>query len=292
MAVPVGSPTTICSHVTRQPRPKRIVISARRRVLRRLIPHAKRPVARALYNRITWRLLVGRDVECNCCETRFRRFRTYVGGDGHRSLACPRCGSLGRHRVDWLYLRTRSDALHGAVRLLHIAPEVCLEAPLRRLPHVSYLSADYDSSLAMDEVDVTNMHYPSDSFDGVICNHVLTVVDDDRRAMRELYRILRPGGWALVQSSVDWSLEHTLDNPSHHGSAEAPGRYEEVMMRNYGRDYEHRLSDSGFQVTASDFVKEISPALQTRLGLDLDETVFFCRKELAAREPGTRAAPS
>jgi SAM-dependent methyltransferase len=265
-----------------------------KRVLRRLVPHAKRPTVRAQYNRATWWLYAGTKVRCNCCETRFRRFRVYVGDDGHRAQMCPRCGSLGRHRVDWLYLTTRTDALSGPVNLLHIAPEVCLENTLRALPNVNYLSADYDSTLAMDQVDVTNIHYEDNRFDGVICNHVLSVVDDDRRAMSELQRVVKPDGWALVQSSVDRSRE-TLERgdaaPPSGSSPGDPDRYEEVMMRAYGRDYETRLAEAGFLVTVSDFAKELSPEVQRELGLDLDETIFFCRKPAGpGREPATSQA--
>ncbi len=256
--------------------------------LRRLVPHARRPALRDRYNRATWWLFAGSAVRCNCCETRFRRFRKYVGDDGHRALMCPRCGSLGRHRVDWLYLKSYANALSGPVDLLHIAPEVCLEKPLRALPNLNYLSADYDSTLAMDQVDVTNIKYEDNRFDGVICNHVLFTVDDDRRAMSELHRVLRPGGWALLQSSVSTSLEQTRDRPAGptaSNAPDAPSRYEEVTMRSYGRDYVSRLAEAGFLVTASDFVSELDPHVRRELGLDLDETIFFCRK------PGPRGKP-
>ncbi|MBV9466276.1 MAG: class I SAM-dependent methyltransferase [Solirubrobacterales bacterium] len=250
----------------------------RQRLLRRLVSHAHRGQVRALYNRVTWRLYRGSNVRCNCCGTRFRRFRTYIGVGGHRALMCPRCGSLGRHRVDWLYLTERSDALVGPVSLLHIAPEVCLESPLRTLPNVDYLSADYDSTLAMERLDLRNAHYADQTFDGVICNHVLQHIDDDRRAMTELRRILKPGGWALVQSAIDPSLERTVERPEPALAEDDSGRYEEVFMRLYGRDYRSRLAQAGFEVTVSEFAKEMAPALAGELGLDTEETIFFCRR--------------
>ncbi len=257
-----------------------------KRLARRLILHSQRHRVRALYNRTTWRLYAGNKVTCNCCGGRFRRFRIYTSDGGHRSLMCPRCGSLGRHRVDWLYL-TEANVLDHPTRLLHIAPEVCLETPLRKLPTVSYLSADYDSTLAMERVDVTDIHYGDDSFDAVICNHVLQLVEDDRAAMRELHRVIAPGGWALMQSSVDTSREDTIEKPqSTEGQrSETPGdgnsdeRYEEVFMRLYGRDYADRLREAGFSVTVTDFAKGLPTDVQGELGLDLAETIFFCRKD-------------
>ncbi len=166
--------------------------SQRTRALRRAVPHGRRGQLRAQISRATWRLYAGSSVSCNCCGGKFRRFRVYVSDGGHRSLTCPRCNALGRHRVDWLYLTDHTDMLRRPTRLLHIAPEVCLEAPLRGMAHVDYLSADYDSTLAMEKLDVRSIHHGDESFDAVICNHVLQLVDDDRAAMSELCRILRP----------------------------------------------------------------------------------------------------
>jgi SAM-dependent methyltransferase len=203
---------------------------------------------------------------------------------------CPRCGSLGRHRVDWLYLTTQTDALKRPLRLLHVAPEVCLEEPLRRLPAIDYLSADYDSTLAMDQVDVTDIKYADDSFDAVICNHVLHLVDDDRVALREINRVIAPGGWALLQSAVDTALEKTADADRVTPMTAEDERYEEVWMRRYGRDFEQRLEEAGFDVTVSDFARHEPPERQRQLGLDPDETIYFCRKLLADGTPGISAA--
>lgn len=248
------------------------------RLLRRVIPHASRPVLRALYNRLTWRLYAGDRVSCNCCEGNFRRFRIHVGREGHRSLMCPRCGSLGRHRVDWLFLTEQTNALKRGHRLLHIAPEVCLESPIRRLTHIDYLSADYDSKLAMEHVDATAMHYQSESFDAVICNHVLVVIEDDEAAMAELHRVLKPGGWALLQATVDTARERTIERARPATGA----RYEEFVLRQYGRDYVAQLEHVGFSVIVSEFVPALPAAVQERFGLDPGETIFFCRKPTRA----------
>lgn len=234
---------------------------------------------RTLYNRATWGVYAGANVRCNCCRGRFRRFRTYFTEAGHRALMCPRCGALGRHRVDWLYLTEHTDVLNHPVRVLHIAPEVCLETPMRKLSTVQYLSADYDSAQAMEHVDVTNIQYRDETFDGIICNHVLQLVDDDRAAMSELYRITKTGGWALLQSSVDASRETTVESRDEITATEGGGgRYEEVFMRLYGRDYATRLEQAGFSVTVADLVPSLPLTVQREFGLDPDETIYFCRK--------------
>lgn len=255
-------------------------------LLRRAIPHASRPALRAWYNRLTWRWYSGSRVSCNCCGGDFRRFRTHVGREGHRSLMCPRCGSLGRHRVDWLYLTEQTDVLERTNRLLHIAPEVCLELPLRRLANIDYLSADYDSKLAMEHVDATAMHYEDESFDAVICNHVLAVIEQDEAAMKELHRVIKPGGWGLIQSSVDTGRGRTVERERRTGA----GRYEEFVLRQYGHDYAAKLEQVGFSVTVSDFVGELPTTVRERFGLDTRETVFFCRKPARAGATAVAAA--
>jgi SAM-dependent methyltransferase len=203
---------------------------------------------------------------------------------------CPRCGSLGRHRVDLLYLTSQIDGLSRPLRLLHIAPEPSLEYSLRRLPNVIYRSADYDSKLAMDRVDIRDMPYGDESFDAIICNHVLQHVDDDAAALHELRRVLRPGGWALLQSAVDLSSEHTVDELSARAEQSGPRGYEEVFMRVYGRDYASRLERAGFTVTVSGFVRDLPPSVCEQLGLDADETIFFCeRPKSAVPAPASRA---
>ncbi len=130
----------------------------------------------------------------------------------------------------------------------------------------------------MDQVDLRSIQYEDESFDGVVCNHVLQLIDEDSQAMTELHRIIRTGGWALLQSSVDPSLERTIELRDRSPLDRSAGRYEEVFMRRYGRDYAGRLEQAGFEVTVSDFARELPADVQRRLGLDLDETIYFCRK--------------
>jgi SAM-dependent methyltransferase len=192
---------------------------------------------------------------------------------------CPRCGSLGRQRVNWLFLTSRTDLLEGPKRLLHVAPEVCIGRRLERLPNISYLSADYASALAMEHMDITDIRYPDESFDVVLCNHVLVYVAADRQAMREIFRVLRCGGWALLQVPIDPSRETTFEDPSVTDPRERHrvfGQYDHVRV--YGRDYLQRLEEAGFEVSVNEFVKELPASMIGELGLDSSETIYLCRK--------------
>lgn len=192
---------------------------------------------------------------------------------------CPRCGSLGRQRVDWLYLSERTDLLRARVRLLHVAPERCFGHRLQALPNIAYLSADYDSATAMEQMDITSIRYPDESFDVIICNHVLEHVSDDLRAMSEIRRVLRPGGWAMLQVPIDHDREETFEDPTITDPKERRrifGQYDHARV--FGRDYERRLASQGFEVTANEFVKELPAQTVNELQLDLDETIYIATK--------------
>lgn len=182
-------------------------------------------------------------------------------------------------RVDWLFLTGRTDLLDGGKRLLHVAPEVCFRRSLERLPNITYLSADYDSALAMERMDIMNIEYPDESFDVVLCNHVLEHVADDGQAMREIFRVLRSGGWSLLQVPLDPSREHTFEDPSVTDPRERQrvfGQYDHVRI--YGRDYPRRLEQEGFEVTVDEFAKDLPRAMIDELGLDTAETIYLARK--------------
>lgn len=243
------------------------------------MPHARRAQLREAYNRLTWSLYAGRRFRCNCCNGRFRRFRSWVDDHATVRLMCPRCGSLGRQRVDWLYLTDRTELLKADRRLLHVAPELCFRRTLQGLPNISYLSADYDSATAMEQMDITAIQHPDASFDVVICNHVLEHVSDDLRAMREIFRVLRPGGWAMLQVPVQPDRDTTFEDPQITDPKERRrvfGQYDHV--RAYGRDYPQRLRSQGFEVSVDEFVKEIPGQVVDEFGLDLDEAIYLGRR--------------
>jgi SAM-dependent methyltransferase len=148
---------------------------------------------------------------------------------------------------------------------------------LRALPGVEYLSADLEDPAAMEHWDVTAIPHPDASFDAILCSHVLEHVRDDTRAMAELHRVLRPGGWALIQSPVDWARaatheEETDDPETTFGQAD--------HVRFYGRDYDDRLRAAGFEVTLERYVERFSAAERARYGLDPVEPVHLCRRPL------------
>jgi SAM-dependent methyltransferase len=157
----------------------------------------------------------GGGVCCPLSGTRARRFLPFGGGTVVRPNArCAHCDSLERHRLIWLYLRNETDLFSptGRKRMLHVAPEPVLRERLIGEPLIDYLSADLEPGGADVQMDITAIDFPADSFDVIYCSHVLEHVPDDALAMRELCRVLRPTGWAILQVPI--LLARTDEDPS------------------------------------------------------------------------------
>ncbi|MFH1184747.1 MAG: methyltransferase domain-containing protein [Chloroflexota bacterium] len=159
--------------------------------------------------------------------------------------------------------------------MLHVAPELMLENRFRKIPHLDYLSADLSNPRAMVRMDITDIRLPEHSFDVIYGSHVLEHVPDDRRAMREFRRVLKPGGWALF--IVPITAETTFEDPA----ASTPEKRLHLFgqadhVRRYGPDFQQRLEEAGFVVTRIDAAKLVSPPEADRLGLGTG-VLFFCR---------------
>ncbi len=254
-------------------------IAIARKALTFLPPGVALP-ARLLYLNVRSRFFRGANVSCPCCGGRFSRFLPV--GSPPRVAACPGCDSRERQRLLHLYLHQRTNLFKDRLRVLHIAPEDCLQPELARSPNIDYLSSDRSSSTAMTRMDITDIRFPDASFDVILCSHVLEHVDDDGCAMRELYRVLRPGGWAILQVPLDQSLDRTFEDPRVTDPRERArlfGQWDHVRV--YGRDYAERLRAAGFDLRIVRFAAELRPDLVAAYGLDASEDIFHCSKSEA-----------
>ena len=166
---------------------------------------------------------LGTRYRCPVCGSPVRRWLDYAE---HRGTRCPVCASRRRHRLAWWFLVDHQRLFDGSpLRVLHWAPELGWADRVRRLPGVRYLSGDVDPKKAMRELDLTSIDLPDESIDLTLCSHVLEHVPDDRAAMSELLRILRPGGHALVM--VPLTRAPTDEDPTitdRRSDADASGR--------------------------------------------------------------------
>ena len=144
----------------------------------------------------------GTRYECPICNGKFRKFLSGGNENQRQNSKCPRCRSLERHRLVWIYLKHKTNFLKSKQKLLYVAPEYCFRKKFDSLKNIQYISVDLESPLAMKKMDVTNLKFDDSIFDSIICLHVLEHVQDDKKAMREFLRVLKPGGWAILQVPI------------------------------------------------------------------------------------------
>ena len=257
-----------------------------KRVIKFALNHIPRPVAQRMAG---WAVPVmglayrGRGRECPVCGASWRKFMPYGYTDaGSREEAlCPKCLSLERHRLLWMWLERNTNITAEQPTILHIAPEVCLMGKLREAYKSNpqkYITADLESPLADLKMDIQAIPLADESVDVIFCNHILEHVADDRLAMREMYRVMRTGGWGIMLSPVDLRLRHTFEDDSITDPEERTrifGQYDH--RRNYGIDYADRLRETGWEVYEVDYITEFSREEQIRHGLRR-EIIYVVRK--------------
>lgn len=229
-------------------------------------------------------LFMGRRYRCICCGWQLRGF---VGHrDSVRAIAdsyCPRCNSKANHRRIWLFLKDRSSIFDQETRLLEVAPWPSLTRALTRTSTVRYVGLDIVPTGPHVNLigDVVAIPVADDSFDAVLCTHVLEHVADDRRAMSEIYRVLRPGGYAYISVPLSTHLP-TIEDPSISDPVIRKALFGETgRVRYYGLDIHDRLCRAGFDVRL-DRASAVPPGTRTRLGLPDDEHILCCRKPATA----------
>jgi SAM-dependent methyltransferase len=193
------------------------------------------PLARTHAALTRWRER-GDAVECPICERTFARFLPYAGRE---DAVCPGCGSAERHRLLWLWL-CDEDRLRG--RVLAFGPDDATDERLRHLSRVKYTSSDIDGSQAMVAADITQLPFDDDTFDVILCSHVLEHVPGEAAALGEIRRVMKPGGWAALMVPVDRTVEATLEDPSATTEQQRLERFGQIdHVRLYGRDVASRL---------------------------------------------------
>jgi predicted SAM-dependent methyltransferase len=203
-----------------------------------------------------------------------------ITGSGLRIAMCPVCSSSDRIRLLYLFLKTKTNLFIQPIKLLHLAPEKPLMDIFIKQKNIDYLTADLNPENVMEKMDITYIQYPKNTFDVILCNHVLEHIPDDRKAMSELLRVLKPGGWAILQVPISKVLEKTYEDFTITSSQEREKHFgQKDHVRIYGKDYTQRLKEAGFMVEEYNWSND--PDLgndENRFGLNRDETVYYCIK--------------
>lgn len=218
----------------------------------------------------------GHAVQCPVCETGFRIFLPYGRINPRPNALCPNCLSLERHRLIWLYLKEKTDFFRTRQSILHIAPEACFINRFEKIHGDTYITADIESPLAKVKMDIHSIPFPDNTFDVVLCNHVLEHVRDDLQAMREIKRVLKPGGFAILQVPF---FSPIPDVTFEDASITDPREREKIFgqddhVRKYGHDYPQRIQQAGMRPLEENFVNQLTVDIRKRYGLPEGEIIY------------------
>jgi SAM-dependent methyltransferase len=209
----------------------------------------------------------------------FRMFLPYGYGSQRNNVLSPSTLSLERHRLLWLYLKNETDFFTAPKKVLHFAPEQAFYKLFRNQKNLDYTTTDLFSPLADVKADICNLPFLDNTYDIILCNHVLEHIPDDTKAMQELYRVLKPGGMGIFQVPQDLRREKTFEDNSITDPKERAaifGQYDHVRV--YGRDYFDKLRHIGFTVVEEDYTKKIAPELVEKYCLAKGEIIPVCFK--------------
>ncbi len=179
----------------------------------------------------------------------YRSFLPYGYGKGRNNALSPGTLSLERHRLMWLYLKNHTTFFTENLKVLHLAPEQCFHSIFKKMKNLHYTTADLYSPIVDVKADILSLPFNDNSFDVLFCNHVLEHIEDDKKAMSEIFRVLKPKGWAILQVPIQTNREKTYEDFSITSPEERKkhfGQYDHVRW--YGKDYYERLQNTGFKV--------------------------------------------
>ena len=226
---------------------------------------------------------------CPCCGL---KYRTFIAGDyrehplwfnptrfehTEQNVLCPNCKSLPRHRILALWCKQHLNLLKSS-EILYFAPERSMILWMKR-NRVSCTTADL-YSVADLKLDIQNTHLPDCSNDIVICNHVLEHVDDFRKALKEINRILRPSGSLICSFPMDPTVDLLDEDPTVRTEEERLRRFgQNDHLRVFGMHPEVFLEEAGFtveRIKGEDYPDEILPIVGPA---DYDmNCLFWCKK--------------
>ena len=196
-----------------------------------------------------------------------------------KNALAPDSMSLERHRLMWLFMKEKTNFFTDNLKFLHIAPEYCFIKLFKKMKNLDYITGDLISPWADIKMDVHKIPFKENTFDVVICNHVLEHVEDSHKVMTEFFRVMKPGGWGIFQVPINTNSTETQEDKNITDPKEREKLYgQDDHLRLFGLDYGKKLAAAGFKVTESNFINELSPDLVERYALPKGEIIYFCEK--------------
>lgn len=225
-------------------------------------------------------LYKGNNVECPVCGKSYSKFLSY-GANNRDNVLCPGDLTLERHRLMWLYLQDFSDFFTAdRLKVLHIAPEQCFHKKFQQQKNLDYLTADLVSPIADMHFDLHSIPLEDNRFDVVFCNHVMEHVDDPIQCMKELYRVMKPGGWAIMQVPQDIERAETFEDKGIISPEDREKYYwQKDHLRLFGLDYPNWLEKAGFRTEIFDKETKIGTAKIERYRLMKGEILYIFHKD-------------
>lgn len=268
-----------------------------KKLLRNLVPEKLSRIIKELVLHFNKYYYSGNSVYCPICDNHFRSFRwggfdleviktKEIIGAGKRQNLCPHCQSTDRDRLIYYFLTKKLSITEQKIKILHVAPEPALYKFLKRQKNLIYITGTkYSEGIYfhenIDTVDLLDIPYKNEEFDMVICNHVLEHINDDAKAMKEIYRVLIPGGTAIVQVPISYKIKETYEDGSIVNSVDREkhfGQFDHVRI--YGADYKDRLEKAGFRVDPFNAFDEDFDSVQLdKSRLNPKEKLFVAYKD-------------
>ena len=253
-------------------------------LIRFLIRHLPRPLLIRFSYFFSWVFRFwyrGDNVECPVCNNSFSKFLPY-GVSSRENVLCPSCLSLERHRLIWLYLRDETDFFNASYKVLHVAPEQSFLKRFRAMKNLDYTTGDLESPIADIHFDLHDIPLKDNEYDFFICNHVLEHVEDDKKVLSEILRVLKPGGRAILQVPLDYNRDETYEDSSIVSAADREKHFgQKDHLRVFGLDYPDRLRKSGFDVEEVSYNQKLGQEISTRYRLDPQEILYLAKKPVS-----------
>jgi SAM-dependent methyltransferase len=209
----------------------------------------------------------------------YRKFLPYGYENVRENVLAPGTLSLERHRLFWLYLTQETSFFTKPQKVLHFAPEQAFLKRFRKLGNLDYTTTDLNSPIADVKADICKLPFKDNTYSFIICNHVLEHIPDDTKAMQEIYRVLAPGGTAILQVPYEANRTKTFEDDSITDPKERAkifGQYDHVRI--YGMDYFDTLRSVGFHVEAVDYTEALSDEKINEFRLAKGELLPVCTK--------------